>query len=635
MDQQQPSRARSDPHPIWTVLAVIGAGTIVLLALIAIHVTTESFMTRLVEAEDFAGLKPLQKRTTNIIIVHGIGHHCIGYADPLISGLMRQITESNSVPVEPVVSSYERYWTAELDKQRKQRVSADEDSRGKETPPGASRQEKGASARAERARKSVEVTGDTLKVASIDPPRDGHCRIRIPADARPVRSTDVNLDDDLDSVVIGQNKLCEFLNDERKHPGRAPRTYCHKLSVKLGNPSSDELDDYITGFVRQFEADAGGGKVVRIYEVTWTPATRWLKQSLSGVDRFNAEMSLHRMNNRLKDEIMNAGIADAVAYMSDSGILVNYNVLQTFCLALANQQSTFSDYAFTCNAGKLGGSRDSFVQNNDVFLISHSLGTRVVLDSIGLLSLAVPTADTPSEEKDLVAEIHERFGKIGAVIDQNYLDESDDGFRARLREQVPGFARSIRSVYVFTNQLPLLAALADSPFKDKPEVSRGFEHFLSLRQDNGHPARALQIVSFHDPDDVLSYNLGCWYHGKVLLKNSDLNTRLYTEAKNRATRKEPSVAGADVAIGLEHRALREAWVNNNCAKHKLSNQDRKLFEQIKSEESSRVRLRSVTVRLRSYRLRHIFADPQQIHSNYFLEAQVHRWLTEGHHNGSQ
>ena len=312
-------------------------------------------------------------------------------------------------------------------------------------------------------------------------------------------------------------------------------------------------------------------------------------------------------------------------YLSESGVLVKFNVLQAFCLAMANEKLPVTDYAFTCNAERLRQSSETFSEDNDVILISHSLGTRVMLDSIGLLSLGAKR-DGPAGEGDesLVTAIGTKFRQIGARVPKEYLDSSENGFEALLNKRIREFARAIRSVYVFTNQVPLLAATVTSPFSDTYQVGSGFQEFLELRGQGGNRL-PLQIVSFHDPDDLLSYNLSCWYHVAVLKDSEPTLKRMDKEADFRAKLKSTEV-------GDERRALRDRLFNENCSKGKFRDSaDRTLFEELQS--SNLLALRSATVRLQGWRIQALAASPLEVHSNYFRDPRVHRWLADGHSNG--
>ncbi len=524
---------RGTPNSVGVIFVIIAGAmamviTAALLVIGVISLWISQYKTQLIAPQDFDGIM-LKKENTSVIIVHGIGPHCIGYADELISNLFKQLTER---PSESIIESYRRY---------AKQIVADLSGREPQT-----RSSDGA-----------------LTVTWLHPLRNGSCQVveDIQYDIDPGR---VNRDDDLETVTLSQDYLCRSINEDAKARGDTSNSNkvavtCHKLYVKRDmtryknrykKQYKKENPEYVTGFIRRFSTDLIAGSSLRIYEVTWSPATRWIKRSLIDLERFNDPHSVHELNSIMKSEVINAGIADAVAYLADSGVLVNYDILQAFCLTLANADSLHEKYDFACDRSHLLSPAGDFSKDNDVYLISHSLGTRVLFDSIGMLSLGVdspkPGEDTalkdqaggPSEPTLLTA-IADKFGRIGAIVPEEYTSTSGAGpsFSSALNERIPQFAKSIRSIYVFTNQVPLLAANLTTPFQGTSDVGVGFQRFLELRNPDNLAEARLPIVSFHDPDDVLSYNLGCWYY-QTVLKESDGTKRLIEmEAEREAKRK--------------------------------------------------------------------------------------------------
>ena len=84
---------------------------VVITAALWLPVVGTFFDTTLIDrdSERFFGIKPLKKRTTSVIIVHGIGNHCIGYADELVQNLFRDVADKS---IESIEESYQRYVAA-------------------------------------------------------------------------------------------------------------------------------------------------------------------------------------------------------------------------------------------------------------------------------------------------------------------------------------------------------------------------------------------------------------------------------------------------------------------------------------------------------------------------------------------
>jgi len=567
--------------------------------------------TRLIEEDKFAGIGAPIKRNTSIIIVHGIGHHCIGYADSLVSDLMKELTGSNTESIRDV---YQRYVG----------------DGGRYDPP-------------------LEPSSDGQQYDQFRFPwRNGGCDFDQAFTARHAAGQPpMNSGKDLETLVLAQDQLCYAMNySDRARKTESPTSVsCHKLYVER-SPAADYRKGqgrYVVGFVRRFEKKTDSGRFVRIYEVTWSPATRWLKQSLYSVEHFNNLASAHPLNQNLKSNIVNIGIADAVAYLSDSGVLVNYDVLQAFCLTFANSRSPYTDYPFACTKKHLETAADPFDQENDVYLVSHSLGTKILFDSLGLLASPATagralTADRPK----LVDVISERFERIGAQ-----YPKLEKGLPKALARKIPEFARSIRGIFVFTNQLPLLAAGVTTPFRGDNDLADGFQKFLELRvKEASHDPGAtdaesaktarLQVVAFHDPDDLLSYNLSCWYYLTVLKDLEGTKDRVEEEAqsrvKSRMTELVTKKEGEEL-LGKERRALRNSLFVDSCSKGKrINGRDNEVARDIWAAQENKLELIDASVRLRGFRIMQLLASPVDVHSNYFSDPLVHKWLINGNRN---
>ena len=575
--------------PARTILIVVAIALVAALAL-----WRPWAETALIGNPEFDGIK-LNERNTSVIIIHGIGDHCIGYADTLVSSLFMQEMGKKT---ESITLFHKR------EQKRKQELD-----------------------RTQKIAESSEPAPAMYKVGFIGPLRDGSCRV-VPG------SDNHSGGDDLASITLAQEALCRSIHEDKTPGGEGDVDIdCHKLYVKkdprLIKPEKRAIinREYITGFIRRFSANLTAGTRLNVYEVTWSPATRWIKQSLNDLEKFNNAESQHGLNRLLKSTIVNAGMADAVAYLSDSGILVNFDILQAFCMTFANNGAPFEGFAFACDQEQLGKGTDTFSKDNDVFLISHSLGTRVLFDSLGMLALGAPGRDSPAENRpSLMEAFQSKFANIGAEIPPSYTPD----FARDLGERIPEFAKSVRSIYTFTNQVPLLAANLSSPFRRTSEAGMGFQDFLSLRRDGSRDSR-LQVVAFHDPDDVLSYDLGCWYYQKVLRRMArDVIEAQAEHLANEAGHTKDDDDWRQI-LGAERRALHESLFRDNCTNRKLSRVDRKLLEQIWAVDENPLKLVEASIRLKGFRVAGLFASPLDVHSNYFVDENVHRLLVEGNH----
>ena len=118
------------------------------------------------------------------------------------------------------------------------------------------------------------------------------------------------------------------------------------------------------------------------------------------------------------------------------------------------------------------------------------------------------------------------------------------------------FSRSVKSIFALTKQLPLFAVRNTSPFRNRDyDIGTEFRGFLAFRNDVASPVEPLKIVSFHDPDDVLSYNLDCWY-GQSVVSNFD-GAKEAVENKITRNRRAGAFLWASEEERRERRRLRE------------------------------------------------------------------------------
>lgn len=611
--------------------------------------TTTTLINKKVE---FSGIKSLEKENTNLIIIHGIGNHCIGYADTLVTSLINKLSSDQWRNEQ---KGYSRYLAEAIDSNKKARAR-------------------------------------DAQIKKIFPPRDGHCKInrddeKLTAHFDELDGLDQkeidNYDEfelgsdelgniDLEAVMLQQEKLCESIHKMDTDTVDCYKLYVNKLSKKLPGDEQHSItsEQYVIGFIRRVTKNISDNKRLKVFEVTWNPATRWIKNSLLLPEHINGKLSHHIVNREMKSEIVNIAMADALAYLSDSGILINFDILQAFCFALADPQSTPNDNnAFACDKDHLRHAPNDFSEKNDVVLISHSLGTRILFDTLGLLSLGA----SDKSGMNLVGLIKTRFEAIGAEFPKEYSDTTDldeKGFSGLLADRIPGFIQAIRSIYLFTNQIPLLEANITSPFNSNHSISVGFNDFLKLRSKSSEKVALqagtsikkdlLQIVSFHDPDDLLSYNLRCWYHGTILKQKEETKDILDKKVIELALtilddndqacwyqhredgKYEKECPGVVKTMGEIRRTLRDTLFNicnEEQLKARVEEGDlealidfdslKALYNDIWNEQKEFV-LIDASVRLSvDSKIPLLFADPGKVHSNYFVDDTIHDWLING------
>ena len=566
---------------------------------------------------------PTNKDTTNIIVVHGIGDHCIGYADTLITSFIRGYAEDSKLNLQRISDEYVQYSINEYTKKIE----------------------------------SNKITGKKY-LPLIYPPRIGSCNIdrenkevikvlkelgdKVVDGHKYLDSDELDRVSKYGAYVDSQEKMCEFMHLSKTKKGDV-KTDCFELYVNKNyidkDPDYPDKAQYITGFIRKITINTSSLNTINILEVTWSPATRWIKSALHAPEILNGKNTLAAINKIVKSEIINSAIADAVAYLSDSGILINFDLLQAFCLALGESDNADvsidqADNKFACDKSNLKAiDRVNYAEKNDTILISHSLGTRILFDTLGYMSFVNLNDGVDGQKQpDLFDIMYEKFGKIHAAVPDHYTEQStsvNKSFSDLLDLSIPVFIDSIHSMFVFTNQIPLLAANISSPLKpnhlvessiNKIDFGKGFSNILKLRTN----PKPLQIVSFHDPDDMLSYNLSCWFRTSVLKHNEDVKDAIdkvaITRSKNNNTEE-----------GYERRKIWKVMFNS-CSldendKYFRKNED--ILEHLWATQK-RFELKDASVRLSGGKMLGLLADPHDVHSNYFTDAEVHSWLINGH-----
>ena len=578
-----------------------------------------------ISEQNFGAIKLDSAPVTNIVLVHGIGHHCIGYGDEIIQNLLKflgadmvPVTLQNLYANAPMHKAFEFHVPRVAQGVQDEAKDADEESgrlQGSALPGQVFRADRSLAARRD--------------APVLTPDLDGGCLSRFGIDGGASASVvnffgrSVSEKVDYELLTSAQDVLCETISG---HGSEA--VDCHLLHVrKLGpglRPPQPYIPpaQYVTGFVRRVQGhNAADGRAVRIYELTWSPATRWVKKSLGMLERVNERFSGYLLNRRAKTRMTNAAFSDALAYLSDNGVLINYSIFQTLCLALSDSGKKDRSYEFTCPPEQLRRA-SQFAKENSIFLISHSLGTQALFDTLGMMTHELSRrydAGIPVKNCGLrgyIGAVHAGLERIGAQM-PGWVHHWCD-FES-LPVAVKQFTRSIKSIFALTNQLPLFAVRNTSPFRSRNyDIGTEFRGFLALRNDGELSMEPLEIVSFHDPDDVLSYNLDCWYRQSVV---SNLRgTRDAIESSNRMSKADE-----------ERRRLRDVLFGE-CRSEGLDSADSDVFRKIEQEREAigDVTVVDASLRLEGFRFRGLLADPVAVHSKYLTDPTVHSWLVAGH-----
>jgi hypothetical protein len=298
-----------------------------------------------------------------------------------------------------------------------------------------------------------------------------------------------------------------------------------------------------------------GQASVHAIEITWSQLTQWVKTQQLGYDLieplttvpsrssscpFVSSSSYKKpqprvaINKILKERVLDRGLADAVLYTGDYGVVMQRGVAEALCLAFGGSKNPDGKM---CN---WPAPPQEDERRNTVYLfVTHSLGSRILYDT--LLGL------TGHQVNPLIPVFTE-------------MDGAGPDAKAYVSQMVAGTA----AVYMMANQLPMLglaydegtalstedsigyvmgrkpraySVRGDAPSVDSPRSAAKpsiVQSFASLRTKsradmNLHgPPSPLEIIAFSDPNDLLSWGLPKWYQREATQGDSGVHfTNVY------------------------------------------------------------------------------------------------------------
>ena len=224
--------------------------------------------------------------------------------------------------------------------------------------------------------------------------------------------------------------------------------------------------------IRQLSNEDKSHKLI-FYELTWSEINDERKKILAY--DMSGHYTFHRafLNEKIK-RITNDFIPDQMLYVGGTRKDVLISFTQAFCWMVAK---TWDDLPVTenqtCTAVELGPSIES-MKNDHYAFITHSLGSRLVID--GLQNISAQLGDKESKRRELYVSA---------------------GFIQAFQElHIP--------IFMLANQLPLFQVT-----RETPEITG--QHDAYCRAEGEHyKSRTLSdtdIIAFNDPNDILSYTI--------------------------------------------------------------------------------------------------------------------------------
>lgn len=238
------------------------------------------------------------------------------------------------------------------------------------------------------------------------------------------------------------------------------RTY---KQIFLKNKENDDV-----GVLRIYRFFKEENEQLIFYELTWSSITEKAKKSL--FYDIGEEFSVSRANlNAQAKKYADATLPDPLIYLGPNGQKMLSSVLQSLCFMMNYTYEELPQNAFQNCLGKEQQTRQRLL-NEDFFFITHSLGSRMVIDAF----------------QDIANQIQTDV----------YTLEHSDGLIALKQKNIP--------VFMLANQLPLLQM-----GRKKPKNLNKRHQFCEKNgtKYNKRLFKKLDIIAFSDPNDVLSYAL--------------------------------------------------------------------------------------------------------------------------------
>jgi hypothetical protein len=203
------------------------------------------------------------------------------------------------------------------------------------------------------------------------------------------------------------------------------------------------------------------------YELTWSHITDPDRAELEFDNSGEYSFKRADINHTIKT-FFNNTVADLMAYRGTSKEKINFSVAQANCWTFSGDWNDIpNEGAHICDIGEKDISKD--VLEDDYFFVTHSLGSRITVDTIANATHLIQTLDGESENM-------RRF------------------FDALKQKEI--------TVFMLSNQLPLLQL-----GRERPEVTGSMANYClqdAMAYDN-RIFRQLNLVAFSDPNDLLSY----------------------------------------------------------------------------------------------------------------------------------
>jgi len=254
-------------------------------------------------------------------------------------------------------------------------------------------------------------------------------------------------------------------------------------SITLRDPEFGEKDIGLLTISRFTNKQKS--RTVLIYELTWSSITDKEKKIIAFDDTVEHNFRRASLNATLK-EFFNSHVSDTLIYHGEPRKKILSSVEQSFCwMSSSDWESHEKTATKTCDTQSMA--RQKKILNEDYVVISHSLGSRIVIDTVTYFS------DLGHRQRAVSNTIQGDFSNI-----------------------------SLR-LYMLANQLPLLEL-----GRERAPVRGEVSSYCSPAGENYEKKflNKFPIYAFSDPNDILSYSIPPQF------ANEYLDSRLCPEITN-------------------------------------------------------------------------------------------------------
>ncbi|MCP4769242.1 MAG: hypothetical protein GY875_23665 [Gammaproteobacteria bacterium] len=258
-----------------------------------------------------------------------------------------------------------------------------------------------------------------------------------------------------------------------------PQVFEEAVSRGMMRGEPDENNGTVT---LQRYSSKDGIRRMTFYELTWSeitePDKRVINYDSSGTYSFRRAA----LNHELK-EFINNYLPDPLIYLGDAQGNIQTAVSQTLCWMFTRDYEQVPQQ--TDEACEFFGYTPDDLRNDSYVFISHSLGSRILTDTLQTVT---------------------------ATVAYGQGEKSDETLKVAT-QWVDTLQNEPLSIFMLSNQLPLLQLGRPAPM-----VTNQFPDYCTPEGDNkeGRVFAESRIVAFSDPNDILSWSVPPGYEDQYL-----------------------------------------------------------------------------------------------------------------------